>query len=147
MKCYVLTYHVKLYVGLCDDCCVHDTYMKYVMDEKIKGNEVNVNVMLWMKNMKTSCMYVCMYVCHVHRDTSPLCCVSTDSYIRYLCSPWYHASFSFSMASDDVLTCYAQPSQAQVVRIWARMVGPCARMWAVCGEVPHIQPWRKLKRA
>ena len=32
------------------------------------------------------------------------------------------------------------------VRIRARLVGPCAHTWAVCGEVSYIQPCLELKK-
>ena len=73
--------------------------------------------------------------------------LSTDAYLRYLCSLWYHVGLFLSTASDDVLVRCFLPSQAQGVRIRAYLVGACARTSAVCGEVPHIQPCPKLERA
>ena len=56
-------------------------------------------------------------------------------------------NLSFSVASDTMLMCYAQPRKAYRVRIRARLVGLCARTWAMCGEIPHIQPCPNLERA
>ena len=73
---------------------------------KEKGNDGNI--MLWMQIMGT----LCMYICHVNRDTSPLFYGSMDTYLQYLCSPCYHAGLSFFCRNRwRVMRC-ARPSQA-----------------------------------
>ena len=107
---------ITMYVMLCI------TMYSYVMDHvmtvmyswciyvqchrwKEKRNDVN--------EWKSWGRHACMYICHVHRDTSPLCYVSTDAYFRYLCPPWYHADLSFYESSAWRIIRCVWPSQAQ----------------------------------
>ena len=97
--CHVMSCNVKLCDELYDDYRVymmHICTMPWMREKK----RIMCNAMLWMKNIATSCMYIC----HVHQYTSLLYYVSTNAYLQYLCSSWYHADLFFFAAFVDTLT-------------------------------------------
>ena len=97
-----------------------------------------------LRNMPCNVSYrtSCIFVCHLHRDTSPLCHKSMNSIFMFVMISC--GLFLFCGVQQRVICC-ARPRSAQGVRIRARLVGLCVRTWTVCREVPHIQPYPERK--
>ena len=139
MSCVnVMSYHVKLRDGLHE---VFHVYMRHIwnmFERNEKGNEINV--MLWMKIMGS---HACMYVMCIGIPPYYVILVRTRIFDTYSCHDIMRV-FSFLMRS---VTCnvLCPIKSDQGIRIRARLVGPCVRTWAVCGEAPCIQSCLELK--
>ena len=85
----------------------------------------------------------------MHAMVGALPCYATDgmdAYIRYcvrhdimqaLLCPWRPVLYVI----------HTRPSQAQGVRLRARLVGPQSHTWAMCGKLPCIHPRPDKARA
>ena len=135
VKCYVLPCKVMWWITW-SFSCIHDAYMKYVMSKRRKEMKY---VILWMKIMEP---HACMYVMCIGIPPYYVILVRTRIFDTCSCHDIMRA-FSFLMRS---VTCNVL-CPIKRIRIRARLVGPCVRMWAVCGEAPCIQPCLELKSA
>lgn len=78
-----------------------------------------------------------VFILHVHRDTFPLGLVRKFT-LRYLCLLWYYTDH-FLLWTLLAWVCALAQWARPMVRIWARMVGPCVGAWTVGRKVLHIQ--------
>ena len=82
----------------------------------------------------------------MHIGILPYCVllVCTHTFDIYVCHDIMQTfPFLWRLATCNAL-CPTKPGLG--VRIQAYLVVPCAHVRAVCGEVPHIQPYSKLEK-
>ena len=82
--------------------------------------------------------YACMYIMCIKMLPRFVMLVRTHTFDIYVCHDIMPAyPFLWHPATYNVL---CQTMLDLGVHIRARLMGPCARTWTMCGEVPHIQP-------
>ena len=98
--------------------------------------------MSWMKERRK------WFWCYDIQATSPLCYLSMDVYLRYLCLSWYHASLFLFVASDDALAIVLD--QARLRRyvyepawwVYVPVYGLCVGKYCISNP---LRNWKKLK--
>ena len=119
-----------------DDCCMYTRSITELCHKML----MELEHIFILRNTPCNVSYrtSCMFLFNFHRDTSPLCHerMKFDIYIRH--DIMWAFSVLWSLVTCNTL-CPTKPGPG--VRIRAHRVGPCARTWAMFGEVLHIQPY------
>ena len=119
-----------------DDCCIYAHSITELCHEML----MELECIFILSNMPCKVSYEtsCMFVCHLHWDTSSLCHERMKFDIYVIHDIMRDFSVLWCLVTYNTL-CPTKPGLG--VRIRAHLVGSCARTWASCGEIPHIQPY------
>ena len=142
MKCHVwnvMSYHLSCVMNYVIFAMYTWCIYEICYGGKEKGNETTI--MLWMKIMGP---HACMYVMYIGILPRNVMLVRMRTFDIYVC---HDIMWVFPFLRHPV-TCnvLCRPTQTHGERTRARLVGPCACTWVVCGKVPCITPYPKLGR-